>query len=140
MAAQDRDGETAEDRIEESGDEHLQGAEHGTGSRPVGQSSEPPDTMTSMNAPISQGTPMFGSTLDSGVISAPAKAAASPLPRREGDKPDAGEGIEHAEALRQHFVHDHGPGRQEPKPSAVEEVTVNSRPERITAATIITSR
>ena len=38
--------------------------------------------MTSMKAPISHGTPMFGSTLASGVIKAPAIAARpQPMPK-----------------------------------------------------------
>ena len=40
---------------------------------------ELPDTITSMKALTSHGSPMFGSTLDSGVISAPASAP-SPAP------------------------------------------------------------
>ena len=40
---------------------------------------EPPETMTSMNAPISHGSPMLGSTLVSGVTAAPATAD-NPLP------------------------------------------------------------
>ena len=41
--------------------------------------SDTPETMTSMNALMSHGTPMFGSTLESGVINAPARLA-SPAP------------------------------------------------------------
>ena len=48
-------------------------------------SSEPPDTITSMKAPISQARPMLGSTLASGVISAPATAASpQPIPNVMG--------------------------------------------------------
>ena len=42
-------------------------------------SSEPPEIMTNMKAPISQDNPMLGSTLANGVINAPA-IAASPQP------------------------------------------------------------
>ena len=48
--------------------------------------SDVPETIASMKALTSQGTPMFGSTLDSGVISAPARQA-SPAPNAKVDEP-----------------------------------------------------
>ena len=78
-------------------------------------SSEPPETMTSMKAPISHGRPMLGSTLASGVISAPATAA-KPAADREGHKADPA--AVDAEPLRQRFVHDHG-ARVKAEPRAV---------------------
>src|SRR3989338_11675088 len=47
--------------------------------------SDVPEIMASMNALVSQGTPMFGSTLDSGVINAPARHA-RPAPMAKLDK------------------------------------------------------
>ena len=84
---------------------------------------------TSMKAFTSQGTPMLGSTLESGVISAPASAAApqpsAKVTRRTRPAVDA-------EAAREVLVHDHGAGR-EAEPRAARAAPCMASAQRTTA-------
>ena len=80
---QNHDGQSADHRADEGGNQHLRPSKRER--RGCETCERTDDTRTSMNALTSQGTPIFGSTLERGVISAPARLA-SPAPMQNVTK------------------------------------------------------